>query len=142
MGKWRKSDLKGLKVDEPFTLKSTNGEKIKGDPFFLQLCREWGLKPIVEYQFAKDLGRKWRTDYYFESDDGVRVALEVEGGIYEQKNKGKAGGHTSIEGFKSNIEKYNNYAVKGILLYRVLPEDLYKTKIFEDLKLILKNGRK
>lgn len=57
----------------------------------------------------------------------VKLALEVEGGVYQpaQKNgKGAGGGHRSITGFNKNMEKYNALAVDGWLLLRVTPDHL------------------
>ncbi len=114
-------------------MKGVDVENKKGNQLFIKICNEWGLNPIPEYQFAKEQNRKFRTDYFFQGKNGVKLALEVEGGVYG------VGGHNSVKGFKKDIEKYNLYTINGIFLYRVQPENLFKTKLLEDLKKIL-NG--
>lgn len=96
---------------------------------FARLCRSFALpQPQLEYQFHPN--RKWRIDYYFEAN-GVKVGLEVEGGVWT------GGRHTRPKGFLGDMEKYNAMACAGIFLLRVTPDDLLKTKTFTMLKSIL-----
>lgn len=105
------------------------------DAAFLKCCEDEGLpRPSMEYKFHPN--RNWRFDYFFEAN-GVKVALEIEGGIFLQSKRGKPGGHSSIEGILRDIEKYNAAATLGIFVYRVTPQDRYKKKVFRDLKKIL-----
>ena len=53
--------------------------------------------------------RKWRFDYFHRSG----VAIELEGGIYT------GGRHTRGAGFLKDMEKYNEAASRGILVFRV-----------------------
>lgn len=69
--------------------------------------------PLPEYQFHPP--RQWRIDFGWPES---KIALEVEGGIYG----GKGGGHRSISGFEAGLEKYNQLAIDGWRLIRVLPE--------------------
>lgn len=103
---------------------------------FQALCKSEGLPvPALEYKFHPK--RKWRSDYYFEKD-GIKVALEVEGGVWKKGKDGKLGGrHNRGVGFIKDLEKYNNYAMMGILLLRVQPKDLLKISTIEMLKKIL-----
>lgn len=96
---------------------------------FKALCKKSGLpEPVAEYQFHPK--RKWRVDYYFEHE-GRKVALEVEGGIYQY------GRHNRAAGFIKDMEKYNELSVQGIYLLRVLPKNLLKMKTIELISKIL-----
>ena len=68
-----------------------------------------GQEPIREYRFAKDIGRKWRFDYMWWTNNGTGVAVEIDGGQW------KAGGgrHNS----DSDRDKLNHAACLG---WRVL----------------------
>lgn len=102
---------------------------------FLKLCREFNLpQPIPECQFAKDIGRKWRADYMFVTDE-KKVALEVEGGVYTR------GRHTRGSGFAGDMEKYNEMARRGILLLRVQPKDLNTTKTLKMIRETISNNK-
>ena len=99
--------------------------------YFETMCRAYGLpKPVPEYQFHAS--RKWRTDYYFEAN-GVKIAVEIEGGVWTQ------GRHTRGKGFVADMEKYNQYAILGILLLRFTPDDLKKSATYEIIKEVLTN---
>lgn len=99
---------------------------------FLQLCVDEGLPlPQPEYLFAKQaLQRQWRIDYYFEKG-GIKVGLEVEGGIHT------GGRHTRGAGFARDMEKYNAMATLGIYLLRVVPDDLLTINTIELIKKVL-----
>lgn len=72
-----------------------------------------------EYLFAKQLKRKWRSDYYIEKND-VKLAIEIEGGVF---NRGR---HTRPIGFIKDIEKYNTYSMLDIKLLRFTHQQLNK----------------
>jgi len=99
--------------------KGMSPAKIKA---FVAACKEFGIPaPIQEHMFAKEtMKRKWRIDFYFWYGN-VKVALEVEGGVYT------GGRHTRPVGFMKDIEKYNALATHGILLVRCTPSELLKT---------------
>lgn len=82
-------------------------------------------EPTPEYKFHPE--RNWRIDFYFEAN-GRRVALEVEGGIYT------GGRHTRINGFKGDIEKYNELSMAGIFLLRCTPDNLMKMATLNSIK--------
>jgi len=77
--------------------------------------QEIGIIPDFEYRFHPK--RRWRFDIAFPS---VKVALEVEGGIFA---KGRTG-HTSIFGVKRDIEKYNEANAMGWHILRCIPDDV------------------
>lgn len=64
--------------------------------------------PVREAHFA--LPRQWRFDFAWPDQ---RIALEIEGGIY------RGGRHSSVTGLKSDMEKYNEAALRGWTVYRV-----------------------
>ena len=66
-----------------------------------------GIPLEREYKFHPT--RKWRFDYFHNSG----VAIELEGGIYT------GGRHTRGSGFLKDMEKYNDAASRGILVFRV-----------------------
>ena len=73
------------------------------------LCQELQLKlPVAEYKFHPD--RNWAFDWAWPQ---IRVAIEIEGGIYQ------GGDHTtSVQGVLGDIEKYNSAASMGWLVLR------------------------
>ena len=96
---------------------------------FFALCEALGLpEPQPEYKFHEE--RKWRIDYFFEAN-GIRVALEVEGGVWTN------GRHTRGAGFLKDMEKYNALSEAGIWLVRTTPSELLKVKTVELIKRIL-----
>lgn len=83
---------------------------------FLTLCRCWRLpEPEREYRF--DPVRRWRFDFAWPD---VRVALEVEGGVYSH------GRHTRGSGFTRDVEKYNMAVMLGWAVLRVTGAMLYE----------------
>lgn len=74
---------------------------------FMAACKSENLNPIPEYVFARMLGRKFRTDYYFELN-GLECALEVDGGIWVN------GRHNRGSGFIAGLEKRNAYTLLNI----------------------------
>lgn len=99
---------------------------------FIETCKQVGLpEPITEYQFAKDIKRRWRIDYYFQVGER-KVALEVEGGVFT------GGRHNRGAGFKRDMEKYNEISSRGIVLLRTTPTDLLTHKTIDNLKRALR----
>lgn len=82
---------------------------------FIQLDDAKLPHPVPEYQFHST--RKWSIDFAWPK---FKLALEVEGGVYQEQG----GGHRSVSGFESNLEKYNALAVDRWYLIRVTPEML------------------
>lgn len=90
------------------------GMTLNNENLFFILLNDSGIeKPEKEFRFHPQ--RKWRFDYAFPH---VKLAIEVEGGVYTQ------GRHTRIAGFKGDIEKYNEATRYGWRLLRVQPERL------------------
>lgn len=87
---------------------------------------EFGLKCTPEYKFHPT--RKWRIDFYFEGR--VKIALEVEGGIYTK------GRHITPSGFIADMEKYNALTEQGIFLLRTVPKDWDASKFKASMDII------
>lgn len=87
---------------------------------FLCELKEYGIEPIQEFLFAKQVfGRRWRSDYYFEYGN-IKIAIEQEGG------GGTGGRHTRFEGYHEDMQKYNTYTALGIKLLRFTPSQISK----------------
>lgn len=78
------------------------------DDLFISICKSLKLNPPVkEYQFCKD--RKWRIDYSWVE---LKLAVEIEGGLYS------FGRHTRAGGYIKDMEKYNRLTEEGWSLLR------------------------
>lgn len=103
---------------------------------FDRLCELSGFpKPLAEYRFDEIGTRKWRWDWAFVSQ---RVALEVEGGVFQRGG----GRHVRGAGFRADLEKYSEGAAQGWLLIRVLPEQLESATTFDWIRRALATGRR
>lgn len=89
----------------------------KAEELFAFHCRAHQLMaPEREYLFAKELGRRWRFDFAWPVH---RVAVEVEG-LAMRMIGGQlvcVGRHTTVTGFRADLEKYNTATMLG---WRVL----------------------
>ena len=70
-------------------------------------------EPVTEFRF--DSTRRWRFDFAWPDR---RLAVEVEGGRWV------AGRHTHGDGFARDAEKYNEAALAGWRVIRVVPDDI------------------
>ena len=92
---------------------------------FLAGCAALSLPvPEQEVQFAKEQGRKWRTDYLFTFDNGMQIAVEIEGGVWSK------GRHIRPKGFIEDMHKYNCYAMLGIPILRFTSDQATKQPIW------------
>lgn len=84
-------------------------------------CRELGYpEPVREYYFAHPV-RDWRFDLCWPT---LKIALEFEGGTFIAGG----GGHTRGPGHRDDCDKYNEAALRGWLLLRVLTSDATSEK--------------
>lgn len=67
--------------------------------------------PTAEHRFTKV--RKWAFDLAWVEQ---KVALEIEGGAFV------GGRHTSGAGFIADMDKYNEAAIQGWILLRIVPK--------------------
>lgn len=76
------------------------------DTLLKQLCPTLST-PEKEFVFARSIGRRWRFDRAWPD---VRVAVELEGGVYTHVKKNgtlSAGRHVRFKGFEEDCCKYN-----------------------------------
>ena len=101
---------------------TANQQKIR-DVFTIICKTDLHIDVVKEYKFHPV--RKWRFDYAIIEQ---KIALEVEGGVWT------GGRHTSPQGFLGDIEKYNTATLMGWRVFRVTPDDLYKTATLNLIK--------
>jgi very-short-patch-repair endonuclease len=91
---------------------------------FTSICKtDMGVECVKEFKFHPT--RKWRFDYAIPEH---KIALEVEGGVWT------GGRHTRSKGFLNDVEKYNTGTLLGWRIFRVTPDDLFKTKTMNMIK--------
>lgn len=100
--------LKGTK-----TRRMPQVKKSQWEEEFARLWPKTYATPVREYPFHPT--RKWRFDFAWPD---VKVAVEIEGGIY------KIGRHQRPEGFRKDCEKYNEATRLGWSVLRFTPSDL------------------
>ena len=86
-------------------------------PLSALILKHTGEEVVAEYRFHP--GRDWRFDFAIPSH---RVVVEVEGGAFN------GGRHIRPEGYLRDMEKYNEAAVSGWCVIRVLPGELLMLK--------------
>ena len=80
-------------------------------------------EPELEYQFHPT--RKWRFDFAWPA---VRLAVEVEGGVYGR------GRHVRPSGFIKDCEKYNAAALAGWVVLRFVPRAGWLDEALREIK--------
>lgn len=83
-------------------------------------------EPEREYRFKP--GRKWMFDFAWPRD---KVALEVEGGTWLRTEKGHGKGHAHPVRFRQDCEKYNEAALLGWRVIRVVDAHIESGKAVE-----------
>lgn len=114
----------GSKGALAMSLKTSKGADI---PLDVQ-CQGVGL-PQVEKEWFFHRKRQWRFDFAFVE---LRLAVEVEGGIWARKGAKKCprcgetpkGGHSTGKGMLEDLEKYNSATLEGWRLIRVTPDQV------------------
>ena len=91
--------------------------------------------PVEEFKFHPT--RKWRIDICWPE---LKLALEIEGGVYMTKKNGNATGHRSITNFISDIEKYNALSIHGFSLLRFTPQQMDSCEAYDYLREWFKNN--
>ena len=86
-------------------------------PLSALILKHTGEEVVAEYRFHP--GRDWRFDFAIPSR---RVAVVVESGAFN------GGRHIRPEGYLRDMEKYNEAAVSGWCVIRVLPGELLMLK--------------
>ena len=94
---------------------------------FFSLLDTAGLeRPTPEFMFHPI--RRWRCDYCWIDQ---QIILEVEGGIFTN------GRHSRGAGMKEDMNKYNEAAIMGYRIIRVVPTELSSIKTINILRRIL-----
>src|SRR5574337_760677 len=86
----------------------------EGLPVLVGMCRACGLL-VPEAEFRFHPVRKWRFDYAW---PGMKVALEVEGGMWVD------GRHNRGSGQVKDLEKYSEAAILGWRILYCQPSEL------------------
>ncbi len=114
-------------------------QNIVNTKFLHQIALITGYRPVMEYRFHPK--RRWRIDFAIPE---LLIAIEVEGGRFKKTTfvdrNGKihthtGGRHNTAQGFKNDMEKYNELAAMGWLLVRTTPEELLSEQF---LQIVLK----
>lgn len=79
-----------------------------------------GPEPRREHVFMRETStegpvRKWRFDFAWPE---VRLAVEIEGGVNDGEDRGR---HTRAAGFERDAVKYNEAALMGWSVIRLIP---------------------
>jgi len=92
--------------------------------------------PMKEYQFAKEIGRKWRFDFCW---DKRMLAVEIEGGVWMGRGR-----HQTGVGFQKDIEKYNAAQLLGWMVLRYTKDMLTNDpkRVIDEIKRALEMGGK
>ena len=99
-----------------------------GEEDFALQCRIYSILPEREFKFHPK--RKWRFDFAFPD---VKIAVEIEGGVWS------GGRHTRAGGFTKDCEKYNAAALLGWRVFR-FTSDMVTSGNAIDIVLEVLNG--
>lgn len=87
--------------------------------------------PVEEFKFHPK--RRWRIDLFWPDH---KLALEIEGGTYMKSG----GGHRSITGYHSDMEKYNAISIYGLSLLRFTTKQMESCESYDFLREWFKNN--
>jgi hypothetical protein len=87
---------------------------------------------VLEEEYMFHVERKWRFDWAL---PGMMIAIEFEGGIFQEKS-----GHNTAKHYTKDAEKYNAAAALGWRVVRLTALN-YKT-LHQHLNFIIKNSAK
>jgi len=105
--------------------------KKKGYPVFEALLKQEFGPFIPEHRFHPT--RMWRFDY---AKVDEKLAIEIEG----LTRPGIKSRHTTNDGYKADVEKYNNAVVLGWRVLRFTQDMLLKKSTFEMIRQLLLNS--
>lgn len=137
-GKKKSNRSKGLKtawIDDYRNLRNKDAQ----NNFFIRLVKmELSIDVWPEFFFSLD--RQFRIDYAIPVDSSgrpVKIAIEVEGGIWMRGNSG----HSSGTGIKRDMEKSNHLHEHGWRLLRFQPIEIKNEplKVIEMIKKVLQS---
>jgi very-short-patch-repair endonuclease len=99
-------------------------------PIFKRLLANQFGEPVCEHRFHPK--RRWRFDFAYPEH---MVAIEVEGLVYKGKSR-----HTTVSGYKGDLEKYNEAAILGWKVIRFSQDQLIKSSTFDTIKRAISLG--
>lgn len=92
--------------------------------------------PVEEYRFHAT--RRWRLDLAWPD---LKVAVEVEGGVWMQTETGRGKGHAHPKRFLQDMDKYNAAALDGWRVFRVTPQQVNNGKALALVEKIFKDKK-
>lgn len=98
--------------------------------------------PPFEREHVFHATRKWRFDFAWPA---LRVAVEVEGGLYPMKQADgtmRTGRHTSPKAFEQDAEKYFEAAMLGWIVVRVTPKMVKDGRAYDSIARAVKHRRR
>lgn len=93
--------------------------------YFLALCEAWGLpKPVPEYPFGQEIGRRWRFDYLLAG----WLAVEVIGGVWTR------GHHSRGRSQLDDMERRNAAQMLGFCVLEFSPQQVEDGSAFATIR--------
>jgi len=115
-----------IKPGTPYWKVARSADNRKWEDLLLFQIKAEGLQiPIPEYQFAKNIGRKWRFDFAYPN---IKLGIECEGAIFAY------GRHNRPTGFQGDLHKYNCAALLGWIVLRYSSEDIKNYHAINEIK--------
>ena len=100
-------------------MKSSRAPRTSRRSISLEDDMAWQIKaaglPVPEREVCVIPGRRYRSDFCFRD---ARLVVEIEGGIFAQRNTGGTSGHSSAAGILRDITKSNAYTLHNWRLIR------------------------
>jgi hypothetical protein len=103
------------------------------DVFIKQLKKAGLPEPGKEHRFHRE--RRWRFDLFWEE---LKLACEIDGGIWMQTKNGFSKGHAHPKRFLQDIEKLNEAAILGWRVIRVTPKMIDDGRALDYARRLLK----
>ena len=112
--------------------KAHRDEQQGRDRLFDAMCEAHGLSlPVHEYEFARELGRKWRFDYCWPD---FNLAVEKVGGVWV------AGHHSRGRSQIDDMERRNHAALLGWFVLEFTPGQFDSGEAFSFIKRVIDGG--
>lgn len=119
----------GLHINRPKTKDRHKPPEVQSSKLFDALCAAHGLPvPVPEYEFALEIGRKWRFDWCFQG----WLALEKQGALFTE------GRHVQPAALVKEYEKLNYAVILGYSVMFCTPDQIADGSIFTLVKQALK----
>ena len=115
-------------------------KQLAANSMVVAVCKSLGIPaPEPEYEFAADIGRKWRMDYAWPTKDngyltGGGVFLEIQGGLF------MTGRHNQGAAMLKEYEKLNTAAIRGYRCIMCSPRQFSSGEALTWVAMALKGG--